>query len=267
MPLVLVILGGGQVDLSYAKTSSKSGAILWVGYPSQSGGDALAQILTGAYSPSGRLVVTQYPADYVNQVSMIDQSMRPSASNPGRTYRFYTGQAIYPFGFGLSYTTFNYSMASTSFDSRLLATKKISVPTLHTADLHKLGLSDKKAAAVQYSVNVTNTGKVVSDVSVLGFLTTSPADRSHPAGQQPPISTLYGFDKVLGLAPGKMVTVYFYIQVRQLLHIDPNGDKWLLPGEYQSYWGDSKNKELQHSFTIEGEPLLLEEWKGKYKTN
>lgn len=88
-PIIVIVLGGGQVDLSRWKTSSRVGAILWAGYPGQSGGEAIVQILAGEYSPSGRLCSTQYPAHYVSDVSMLDQSMRPSATR-STTKHIYT---------------------------------------------------------------------------------------------------------------------------------------------------------------------------------
>jgi len=186
-------------------------------------------------------------------------------SNPGRTYRFYTGQAVYPFGFGLSFTTFNYSMVSSSFlksAGNRHRTSASASPILYTADLYKAGMADDRAPASEYTINVTNTGSVASDVSVLGFLSTQP-DPSHPAAASPPLSTLFGFDKLHALAPGQSATVYFFVTVRQLVHVDSTGDKWLLPGKYQVYWGDSANKIIAHEFELAGEPTLFKEWKGK----
>jgi len=88
--LILVLWGGGGIDVSYFKTSSKTNAILWHGYPSQSGGQAMLEAIFGVFSPAGKLVSTWYPADYVNQVNFTDQTMRASAKNPGRTYKFFT---------------------------------------------------------------------------------------------------------------------------------------------------------------------------------
>ena len=108
----IVVMGGGSVDLE-AASNEKVGSILWA-YPGQSGGVAIANTLTGSNVPSGRLTQTFYPASFVNEVSMFDMNMRPNPStgNPGRSYRFYTGTPVYKFGDGLSYNTFNYSMAS-----------------------------------------------------------------------------------------------------------------------------------------------------------
>lgn len=63
-------------------------AIVWGGYPGQSGGEAIVDILLGKVSPAGRLPLTQYPANYVNQVPMTDMNLRVSATNPGRTYKW-----------------------------------------------------------------------------------------------------------------------------------------------------------------------------------
>ena len=108
-PVVAMFFGGGGVDISYLRDSANTQAILWAGYPAQSGGDAIVDVLFGDYSPAGRLPVTWYPAEYVDQVPMTDQSMRSSSTNPGRTYKFYTGKPVFAFGTGLSYTTFGYT--------------------------------------------------------------------------------------------------------------------------------------------------------------
>lgn len=82
-PIILVIVSGGQVDLTAYKNDPKVGAIMWAGYPGQRGGEAIAATLLGN-SPSGRLPSTQYPADYINQVPISDQSLRPSPTKSDR---------------------------------------------------------------------------------------------------------------------------------------------------------------------------------------
>lgn len=67
-PVIALFFGGGGVDISYLRDSAKTQAIMWAGYPAQSGGDAIVDVLFGRYSPAGRLPVTWYPADYVDQV-------------------------------------------------------------------------------------------------------------------------------------------------------------------------------------------------------
>ncbi len=76
-----------------------------MGYAEKCGGLALLNVMPGQYNPGSRLPITYYPASYVDAVSIFDMQMRPLLTNPGRTYKFYTGQAVFEFGYGLSYTT------------------------------------------------------------------------------------------------------------------------------------------------------------------
>eukprot|EP00268_Persea_americana_P055425 TRINITY_DN6442_c0_g1_i2.p1 TRINITY_DN6442_c0_g1~~TRINITY_DN6442_c0_g1_i2.p1 ORF type:complete len:774 (-),score=150.85 TRINITY_DN6442_c0_g1_i2:611-2932(-) len=112
-PVVLVLLCGGPVDVSFAKYNPKIGSILWAGYPGESGGIALAEIIFGDHNPGGRLPVTWYPQEFT-KVPMTDMRMRPDPASgyPGRTYRFYRGRKVFQFGYGLSYTTYSYEFVS-----------------------------------------------------------------------------------------------------------------------------------------------------------
>ncbi|KAJ4759550.1 beta-D-xylosidase 4 [Rhynchospora pubera] len=112
-PIVLVLIGGGPIDVSFAKENKDIGGIIWIGYPGEVGGQVLAEVLFGDYNPDGRLPITWYPESFTN-VPMSDMNMRPdpSRSYPGRTYRFYTGETVYKFGYGLSYSNFSYKFLS-----------------------------------------------------------------------------------------------------------------------------------------------------------
>ncbi|KAL9263405.1 putative beta-D-xylosidase 2 [Drosera capensis] len=107
-PVILVIMSAGGVDISFAEGNDDIKSILWAGYPGEQGGHAIADVVFGAYNPGGRLPVTWYPNDYIYQIPMASMLLRPNneLGYPGRTYRFYTGPTVYPFGYGLSYTTF-----------------------------------------------------------------------------------------------------------------------------------------------------------------
>ncbi|KAL2551538.1 putative beta-D-xylosidase 7 [Forsythia ovata] len=92
-PVVLVLLCGGPVDISFAKNDPKIGSILWAGYPGEAGGQAIAEIIFGDHNPGGRLPITWYPKDFI-KIPMTDMRLRPDSSSgyPGRTYRFYKGE-------------------------------------------------------------------------------------------------------------------------------------------------------------------------------
>ena len=132
-----------------------------------------------------------------------------SAVSANSTHRFYTGDAVIPFGFGLSYTTWSYGVVSApagriSLDAvrDMLATTKSDGRVFPSSDL--LGAADP---VIKYAVNVTNTGSVDSDEVVLGFMKPPGAGTGGV-----PLQTLYGFDRV-HVPAGKTVTVELYPSV------------------------------------------------------
>ncbi|XP_052210535.1 probable beta-D-xylosidase 5 [Diospyros lotus] len=122
-PVILVVMSGGPIDISFANNNPKIGAVLWAGYPGEEGGRAIADVVLGKCNPGGRLPLTWYGADYVDMLPMTSILLRPidSLGYPGRTYKFFNGSTIYPFGYGLSYTQFNYTLKSSqrSLDIKL----------------------------------------------------------------------------------------------------------------------------------------------------
>ncbi|XP_020221134.1 beta-xylosidase/alpha-L-arabinofuranosidase 1-like, partial [Cajanus cajan] len=106
-PVILVIMSGGGMDVSFAKNNDKISSILWVGYPGEAGGAAIADVIFGFYNPSGRLPMTWYPQSYVDKVPMTNMNMRadPATGYPGRTYRFYKGETVFSFGDGISFSS------------------------------------------------------------------------------------------------------------------------------------------------------------------
>jgi len=111
--IVVVVFAGGAIDVTPLLKDRRIDAVLFVGQPSTAI-LGIGDVLYG-HSPAGRMTQTTYPGDFVHSVSLFDQGMRPGSSvfpplykNPGRTYRFFTGNPVLPFGFGLSYTTFEY---------------------------------------------------------------------------------------------------------------------------------------------------------------
>ncbi|XP_065885424.1 uncharacterized protein [Dysidea avara] len=211
-PMIVVVITGGPVDISWAKANAD--AVLWCGYPGQSGGKAIAQVIYGEVNPSGRLPYTIYPQDYVNQISFFDMGMR---SKPGRTYKFYTGDAVYPFGCGLSYTTFNFSWS----EWEKLPPKFQVLNELST---------------VQYQVTVTNTGSKSGAVAVLAYMTYSDVNA--------PMKQLFGFQRV-ELNPKENATLFFDAGVETFTTVDKGGNKVLKPGRYTVLIED-----LSHTITL-----------------
>lgn len=117
LPVVLVIVSGGAVDLSKIATLPSIRSILWMGYPGQKGPEAIAQLLFGKASPSGRLTHTFYTSEYVSKVDRINTRLSPdeTTGHPGRGYRYVDDQwIVYPFGHGLSYDTWQYTLSGAS---------------------------------------------------------------------------------------------------------------------------------------------------------
>ncbi|CBI25988.3 unnamed protein product, partial [Vitis vinifera] len=113
-PVILVVMCGGPIDISFAKNNPKIAAILWAGFPGEQGGNAIADIVFGKYNPGGRSPITWYENGYVGMLPMTSMALRPieSLGYPGRTYKFFNGSTVYPFGYGLSYTNFSYSLTA-----------------------------------------------------------------------------------------------------------------------------------------------------------
>jgi len=198
-PVIVVVMAGSSIDISAIASSNDVDAILWVGYPGQSGGQAIAEVIFGDVNPSGRMTFTTHTSNFINEVSMLDMHMRPGTNNLGRTYRFYTGKPIYEFGYGLSYTNFTYSWS--------LSTPNVSARVIESVlqnaghDIRKLREPGAPVATV--TVKVTNTGNVAGDDSVLYFVTPSNAGQNGV-----PLKYLAGFQRV-SLTPGQSTTVSF----------------------------------------------------------
>ncbi len=237
-PLTVVQFGGGQVDDSQLLSADNVGAIVWVGYPSQAGGTAVFDILTGKVAPAGRLPVTQYPKEYVDEIPMTDMNLRPGTDNPGRTYRWYD-EAVLPFGYGLHYTTFNVSWAKKDFGSYDSASlTKGEQPHLNVVDT--------------FSLAVTNTGGTVSDYVALIFA--SSAD----AGPQPaPIKTLVGYTRASGIKPGETRKVDVEVTVAPLTRGRSDGGVVLYPGKY-TLLVDVNEENPTSGFSIKGHPQVIE---------
>ncbi len=236
-PIHVVIMSGSGIDLSYIRDSPNYGSLTWMGFPGQAGGMAVATVIFGQYNPGGRLPITFYPASYVSEVSMTDMRMRPSPTNPGRTYKFYTGQAVYEFGAGLSYTTFAYSWSNDTTIS------SYSIDTLIKDNHH-----ERHITIANFRVNVTNTGSLAGDDVVLAFIT---PPQLLVSGETPPIKQLFGFERV-HLNVSETVEIFFPMSIDALLSVAHDGSKWLHPGFYRIMIG----KQWMHAIELRGQSAL-----------
>jgi beta-D-xylosidase 4 len=243
-PLVVVQFGGGQIDDSSLLSNANVNAILWAGYPGQDGGNAVFDVLTGAFAPAGRLPITQYPADYINNNNIFDMNLRPTSSIPGRTYKWYTGEPVVPFGFGLHYTNF-----TVEWDS---------VPSTTTSDIATLvnnagGFKDLAPFAT-LTATVKNTGgaaNLASDYVGLLFLSSS------DAGSAPrPNKQLVSYGRLHDIKVGSSQQLSLTINLGALTSADDKGDVYIYPGDYTLAFDiDAK---LTFNFTLTGDATLID---------
>ncbi|RZS00884.1 hypothetical protein BHM03_00030681 [Ensete ventricosum] len=238
-PVILVIMSGGPFDISFAKTSDDISSILWVGYPGEAGGAAIADIIFGYRNPSGRLPVTWYPQSFADSVPMTDMRMRPDPSTdyPGRTYRFYTGDAVYEFGDGLSYTDYTHHLVK--------APKMVSIPleeghSCYSQRCNSVDLAGNACDGLAFDVHlrVQNSGGMAGSHTV--FLFSTP-----PAVHNAPRKHLLGFEKV-SLGPKAAGDVVFKVDVcKDLSVVDELGNRKLALGSHVLHVGS-----LKHSLSL-----------------
>ena len=223
-PVVLVLMNGSALAVNWADEHVK--AILEAWYPGENGGTAVAEALAGDFSPGGRLPLTFYKS--VEQLPPFDDY-----NMKGRTYRYFTGDPLYPFGYGLSYTTFEYSNL--------------------TFNKNSLSATDDLTA----SVDVKNTGKMAGDEVVEVYLT-------HPGVDGAPLRALAGFRRV-HVESGATQHVDVSIPNRQLSFVDPDGVRKIVSGQLQVWVGGGqpvsreglpKSAGISGSVQIEGEATL-----------
>ena len=200
IPLVFVSMSGSAVAFPWE--AENADAILQAWYGGQAAGTAVADILWGDCNPSGRLPVTFYAGD--DQLPDFDDY-----SMKGRTYRYFEGRPLYPFGYGLSYTTFAYDAPACSAE------------TVATGE------------PVKVAARVRNTGGVAGDEVVQLYV-------SHPDAPQPkPIRALKGVKRV-HLQPGEERIVEFSLTARDLALVGEDGTVACNPGRISSYVGGSQ---------------------------
>lgn len=234
---VVVMSTVGQINVEPFMNNCK--AILWTSYNGQTQGTALGKVLTGEVNPSGRLTTTWYKNDDVKNMELsnttnqtiggisgkyTDYDIQAEGTNPGHTYQYYSNTPVYPFGYGLSYTSFEYSnmtIDNTSVDAN---------------------------GTVTFSVDVTNTGNAAGK-EVVQLYVAHPQDG---AGTTPK-KQLKGFEKI-ELAAGATQTVEFTLDVADMeLYSEALEKNEVRSGEYTAYIGkNADDTALSRTFTVSG---------------
>jgi beta-glucosidase len=218
-PMVIVLESGSAIAFSDKEQSAN--AILEAWYPGEFGGRAIAETLSGQNNPAGRLPITFYSS--VSQLPAFDDY-----SMKNRTYRYFSGKAPYPFGYGLSYTSFQYSGL-------------------------KLDMEDLSASVEQkITVRLKNTGKLAGDEVVQVYL-------SCPQQPDAPIRALKGFQRV-HLEPTEETTLNLTLSSRDLALVGEDGRYRVTPGRCELWVGGGQPGTaaagISGSFTIQGSQVL-----------
>ncbi|MCU4157017.1 glycoside hydrolase family 3 C-terminal domain-containing protein [Carboxylicivirga sp. A043] len=200
-PLVVVVMSGSAIAMP--EVHELADAIVWAWYPGEQGGHALADILFGDYSPSGKLPFTMYES--TDQLGDFEDY---NIAQGGWTYRYFDGEPLYPFGYGLSYNTVDYKWNGDQ------------------------EVQMKADESIQVELTITNTGSMLQNESIQLYVSKT------DAGFVTPICALKDF-KNRAIAPGETSNVSFEINKETLSQIDMDGQKVLPLGEYKLFVGSS----------------------------
>jgi beta-glucosidase len=191
-PLIVVLLNGSPINLSWAKENAA--AIIEAWYPGQAGGLAVGNVIAGKANPAGRLPLTFYK-------SVSDLPPFSDYDMQGRTYRYFAGTPVYPFGYGMSYTTFAYGA------------------------LRVAGRDGNMENGLHVTTTVSNTGKRAGEEVAQLYL-------EPPRFEGAPRMALRGFQR-LTLQPGESKTVTFELSPRDLSFVTRDGVRQIMTGEYR----------------------------------
>ena len=191
-PVVLVLLNGSALAINWEEANISAIVEAW--YPGQAAGQAIADVLFGDYNPGGRLPVTFYKSEK-------DLPLFTDYNISTQTYRYFKGEPLYPFGYGLSYTTFGY-------------------------DNLKVNNQYKAGEAIELSLDVKNTGSLGGDEVVQVYVS------GKGAATKGPLRSLKAFKRIY-LNAGEQQTVKFVLPSSSFITVTDKNERVIVPGKYE----------------------------------
>ncbi|RLN86220.1 hypothetical protein BBJ28_00022607, partial [Nothophytophthora sp. Chile5] len=201
-------------------------------YPGFYGAQAISDVLFGDVNPSGKLPVTMYRSDYIDTVDMKSMSM---TMYPGRTYRYFKGAPVFPFGWGLSYTTFSLSHENAENEAHVVT----------------------NAQGATVSIVLSNNGEVEGDEVVFAFfrsLTANTTDSAALLNKQ-----LFDYRRV-SLSPAESTQLDFTLQQSTLALVDEAGNLVSLPGSYEIIITNGVQERVTFVVQVEGEQEVVRQF-------
>ena len=227
--VILVLLNGGPVSIPNLYDNEGVLGVVEAFYPGPLGGRAVADVLFGSYNPGGKLPYTVYNS-VSDMAAPTDYNM---TTLPGRTYRYYIGKPLFPFGYGLSYTKFEYSKLSLS------------------------STSIKVCSSLNVTVSVQNTGQVSGD-EVVQVYVEPPKLSGKPFI---PNIELVGFERVT-IAPSATHVGHYEVNAYSLSLVDEDGEHYVFPGQYTVVVSGGLESKVTGKFTIDGSVTNVQECPG-----
>lgn len=234
-PVIIVMLNGGAVALDWLKAPGNTDAIIESFYPGKLGSEAIADAIFGHFSPGGKLPYSVMPENYIKEVDFLNMSM---TAGTGRTYRFYTGEPLWHFGFGLSYSTFSLQ------EDPAVSRQNMSLPAAYA-----------KEVAPTYKVKVRNTGRFTADEVVQAYFEPANVKLTHTAPL--PRRQLFDFQRVK-LAPGDSIVVPIQVNSASLVLADAKGNLVSAPGEYNIIFTNGNDQSIVKKLNIDGPEQVME---------
>ncbi|GMF10486.1 unnamed protein product [Phytophthora lilii] len=224
-PTIVVLINGGVFGAE--DIILHTDALVEAFYPGFFGAQAMADVLFGYTNPGGKLPVTMYPSDYVDTVDMTSMNM---TAYPGRSYRYFKGQPVFPFGWGLSYTTFS------------LLADELAVDVV------------SRTSNTTISVVLTNNGSVSGDEVVFAYFKPLRTSATGPAtllNEQ-----LFDYHRVT-LKASESVKFTFTVQRSTLALVDEEGNLVSFPGTYEIIVSNGVHERLTLRVQVKGDQQIL----------